>query len=147
MALPTGTISMSQVNVELRKTATALITLNDTAVRKLAGKTSGTISMNDLRGKQYTVSVNYQVFKGAVTQSGYRVNLNHNLYNCYIQVKNTGNYPVYILFNGSTNSTKVDTGATQNITTPKGTGNYFAITLSTAGSGQATVQLIGEIIP
>lgn len=51
MVLPTGQISMSEVNVELGKTSTALITLNDTAVRTLAGKASGAISMNDLRGK------------------------------------------------------------------------------------------------
>lgn len=53
----TGSISMSQVNVELKKSETAVITLNDADVRKLAGKPSGTISMNDLRGKSNTVSV------------------------------------------------------------------------------------------
>ena len=42
---------MSQVNVELGKSATANITLNDSAVRTLAGKATGTISLNDLRGK------------------------------------------------------------------------------------------------
>lgn len=51
MALPTGTISMSQVNTELGYSSTALISLNDTAVRTLAGKPSGIISMDDLRGK------------------------------------------------------------------------------------------------
>ena len=59
----TGSISMSQVNVELKKSETAVITLNDADVRKLAGKPSGTISMNDLRGKSNTEKVNnYQVF-------------------------------------------------------------------------------------
>ena len=53
MPLPTGTISMSQVNTELQKTSTATISLNDTNVRALAEKVSGTISMNDLRGKTY----------------------------------------------------------------------------------------------
>lgn len=64
MALPsTGSISMSQVNAELKKGETTVITLNDTDVRKLAGKTSGVISMNDLRGKSNTEYVeNYQVF-------------------------------------------------------------------------------------
>lgn len=51
MALPTGTISMSQVNVELGRGSTATISLNETAVRNLAGVSSGTISMNNLRGK------------------------------------------------------------------------------------------------
>lgn len=64
MALPsTGSISMSQVNTELKKSATAVISLNDANVRKLANKPSGTISMNDLRGKKNTEPVsNYPVF-------------------------------------------------------------------------------------
>lgn len=65
MALPsTGSISMSQVNVELKKNETSVITLNDTNVRKLAGKPSGVISMNDLRGKSNTEYVeNYLLYK------------------------------------------------------------------------------------
>lgn len=51
MTLPTGTITMNDVNIELGRASGALITLNDTDVRTLAGKSSGTISMNDLRGK------------------------------------------------------------------------------------------------
>lgn len=59
----TGSISMSQVNVELKKNETAVITLNDTDVRKLAGKPSGVISMNDLRGKKNSEYVeNYQIY-------------------------------------------------------------------------------------
>ena len=62
MALPsTGSISMSQVNVELKKGETSVITLNDTDVRKLAGKPSGVISMNDLRGKKNTENVSEYV--------------------------------------------------------------------------------------
>lgn len=52
MALPsTGAISMSQVNTELGRGSTTNISLNETAVRTLAGKASGQISMSDLRGK------------------------------------------------------------------------------------------------
>lgn len=62
MTLPTGTISLSQVNVELSLSATALISLNDTAVRNLAGVASGQISMSNLQGKTqgfaFTISAN-----------------------------------------------------------------------------------------
>ena len=52
MALPaSGAISMSQVNTELKKTATAQVSLGDSAVRTLAKKSSGQISMSDLHGK------------------------------------------------------------------------------------------------
>lgn len=54
MTTPSGTISMSQVNTELTYSSSATITLNDTAVRTLAGKSSGIISMFDLRGKTYS---------------------------------------------------------------------------------------------
>lgn len=56
MTTPTGTISMSDVNIELSNASTALVTLNDTNVRTLAGVPSGLISMNNLRGKS---SINY----------------------------------------------------------------------------------------
>lgn len=62
----TGSISMSQVNIELKKSETSVITLNDTDVRKLAGKPSGVISMSDLRGKKNSEYVeNYQIFSGS----------------------------------------------------------------------------------
>jgi hypothetical protein len=51
VALPTGTISMSQVNTELGRSSTATITLGESAVRTLAGVPSGAISMDNLRGK------------------------------------------------------------------------------------------------
>lgn len=67
MGLPsTGSISMSQVNTELKKSATAVISLNDSDVRKLAGKSSGTISMGDLRGKKASESVtDYQIYSNS----------------------------------------------------------------------------------
>ena len=57
MTLPTGTITMNQVNVELGKTGTNQISLNDSDVRSLAGKSSGQISLDDLRGKSAEIPV------------------------------------------------------------------------------------------
>ena len=53
MTLPTGTISLSQVNTELGRSATATIDMNDSAVRTLAGVggSGTTISMSNLQGK------------------------------------------------------------------------------------------------
>jgi hypothetical protein len=53
MTTPAGTISMSDVNIELGRSSTTAVNMNDTAVRALARKTSGTISMNDLRSKKF----------------------------------------------------------------------------------------------
>ena len=50
MALPSsGPISMSQIREELKSSGP--ISLGSSEVRNLAGKTSGTIKMSDLRGK------------------------------------------------------------------------------------------------
>jgi len=67
MALPTGTISMSQVNTELGRSSTATISLGETAVRSLAGVASGAISMNNLRGKSAapsTYTASYLIIAG-----------------------------------------------------------------------------------
>jgi len=51
MATPSGQISLSNVNAELGFSPTALITMNDAAVRNLAGVPTGAISMANLQGK------------------------------------------------------------------------------------------------
>lgn len=62
MALPTsGTISLQDVNVELGNSSTALISLNDTDVRTLAGIPSGQISMDDLYGSSAGGSTWFQL--------------------------------------------------------------------------------------
>lgn len=64
MALPTGTISLSQVNVELGRSATQSINLNEADVRGLAEKSSGAISMDDLRGKSTAPDALGDFFQG-----------------------------------------------------------------------------------
>ena len=48
-------ISLNDVNVELGNAGTAQISLNDTALRKLFGETTGTVDMNTGRGKYKNV--------------------------------------------------------------------------------------------
>ncbi len=65
MTLPaSGAITLSDVNVELFRSPTASINLNEAAVRTLAGKASGAVSLNDLRGKTVNVSMQYLVIAG-----------------------------------------------------------------------------------
>lgn len=58
MTLPISpnSISLSQVNTELGYSSTAIISMNDSAVRMLFGKASGSISMSDGHGKANTFS-------------------------------------------------------------------------------------------
>lgn len=77
MATPSAPspISLNDVNVELGNPGTTLITLNDTAVRTLAGPTFATpgttISLNDLRGKS-SFSVTGGNVNGLAPGNGYK---------------------------------------------------------------------------
>jgi len=51
MALPVGQISASDVNIELARSSTNLMTLDEQPVRALAQAPSGTISFQNLQGK------------------------------------------------------------------------------------------------
>lgn len=73
MALPaSGAISLSQVNVELGKASTAVISMNDSDVRSLAGVASGGISMSNLHGKSSVVppTITRGTHSGAYSYSG-----------------------------------------------------------------------------
>ena len=54
-----GAISLGNVNTELGRSATATISLGETAVRTLAGVPSGTISLSNLYGKSNAPPVTF----------------------------------------------------------------------------------------
>jgi hypothetical protein len=56
-----GQISMSDINVELGKSATALISLNDSDARSLAGIPSGQIALSDFYGASAGISISLTV--------------------------------------------------------------------------------------
>ena len=58
--VPPGPLSMSQINTEIQQSSTALISLNDTTVRTVAGVTTpgSQISFTNFSGKAYTVAGN-----------------------------------------------------------------------------------------
>jgi hypothetical protein len=56
MALPSsGPISLADVNVELGRSPTASINMNDADVRALAGQASGIVTLESLRGKSSAI--------------------------------------------------------------------------------------------
>ena len=69
MTLPTGAISLSQVNTELSiSPSSTQINMGATAVRTLAGQPSGAIAMSDLQGKSNAQFVSAS--GGSITTSG-----------------------------------------------------------------------------
>jgi hypothetical protein len=80
---------MSQVNVELGLSATATISLNDTAVRNLAGVGSGQIGMNNLQGKS-------NVFAFAIASN----QIDANLRTLAVNAGWNGTTPVQATING-----------------------------------------------
>lgn len=115
MTLPVGTISMSQVNVEILQPPTQLISLNDATVRYLAGVPSGAISMSNLQGKQYRITVPYTYTSSGTTVSinvssiaGYIAGISDVVITInggvYFNASSTGNYGFY-LYGGTTGDT------------------------------------------
>jgi hypothetical protein len=89
MPLPTGTITMGEVNTELGRPSTQTIDLNDSSVRTLAqvGGAGTVISMNNLRGKSSLLTLtiasdvlNYNLYTAATAAgwSGQSIQLNIN---------------------------------------------------------------------
>lgn len=94
----TGKISMKDVNVELKKSETSKISLNDIDVRNLAKINSGKISLNDLHGKSSYVhktieilNVNYSDFGVDISTYYPLVFPNKNFINGVVKVKELKN--------------------------------------------------------
>jgi hypothetical protein len=71
MALPTtGPMTAALISAELGRASTAVMSLDDAAVRSMAGKASGTITMADLRGKVAETVVAFTLTCGYFAGSG-----------------------------------------------------------------------------
>lgn len=146
MALPTGTISMSDVNAELKRPATQTISLNDGQVRQLAGRPNGTISMSDLRGKSFTKSVNVVVFDKTITDAT-TININYNVYSCILRVHNEnvsgGTRLIVYVKDGST--IDVNSNRTGDVALLQGYGHKVTFYFPKEGGAHVTATLIGEV--
>jgi len=71
MPTPSGTIGLSDVNAELGFSPTALISMNDAAVRTLAGVPSGVISMQNLQNKSNRVVVSLTISANTYNYNAY----------------------------------------------------------------------------
>ena len=91
MALPSsGSISLSQVAVELGRSSTATTSLDESAVRTLAGVPSGTISLSNFYGKS-----NITYLFGQINPTISRTSIT-TWANCSIDYDSSGN--IYLIF-------------------------------------------------
>jgi hypothetical protein len=147
---------MSDVNTELGLTSTATISLNDAAVRTLAGVASGTISMDNLRGKSNAPAATFSPDGG--TSAGTAVFLSDITYepspssvtiiiSCSVSatwtVTRSGTFgvPATGTYTGTERSFNLITGATYRSTTwtvsatANGVTRYWTVQLESEGSG------------
>jgi hypothetical protein len=149
MALPsTGKITMQQVNTELRRPATQRITLNDSGVRSLAVKPSGTISMNNLHGKIHTLPVNVVIYQKEIVDLT-TIDVNYNVYSCILRVHNKnvsgGRRLIVQVKDGSRIDLK--SNETRDVSLLQGYGHRVIFSLSGEGRLEVTATLIGQVYP
>ena len=103
-----GTISLNDVRVELQKPS-SVISLNDSAVRSLGVKPTGTISMRDLYGKAYGITV---TLAGTLTQVNIANLVDQQIsgFRKRVQI----NYGLPVLIKGTIGSPALDFGAVFN---------------------------------
>ena len=143
MPLPTGQISMSEVNVELGLSATAQLDMNNAALRALAGVPSGAISMSNLQGKAnafaYTIASNQNnldlrsnaLANGWNGSSTLTVTVASGV---TISATSTGSYAMTISGSFPGGLTLINSGAIQGMGGAGGTSPVNGINGSTAGS-------------
>lgn len=120
MATPSGTIGLSDVNIELGYPSTDLISMNDAAVRTLADVPSGTISMNDLRGKSNRVTITLTIASDTT---------NYDLYTAVAPSYSAGKSDIFLTINPGVNVYSNSTG-TAAVAVPSSftTGDVITIT-------------------
>ena len=136
MPTPSGTISLSDVATELG-ISTSGLNLNQTNVRRLAGKTSGAVSLNDLKSKTWVLNLGgTQSSAGCYSaQSGFSVDRYGSAGDIFLTM---GAWPTdppncqtvpwqYLQFGGATNGSNY----------PRWT-NVWQINLSNLAVGQST---------
>jgi hypothetical protein len=112
MTTPTGQIKLSDVRLEIYGSAAGSISMSDPNVYYLADKTSGSISMSDLKGKSY-VRWNPDANGSYGTSSSYPVNAGYTI---------TSNYPATWDYTRTTGSgtwstVNIPTGSSSNTIT------------------------------
>lgn len=120
MATPSGTIGLSDVNIELGYPSTDLISMNDAAVRTLADVPSGTISMDDLRGKSNRVTITLTIASDTT---------NYDLYTASAPAYSAGKSDIFLTINPGVNVYSNSTG-TAAVAVPSSftTGDVITIT-------------------
>ena len=146
MPLPTGTISLSEVNVELGRSSTAEISMNDAALRALAGVASGAIGMSSLQGKAnafaHTISSNqnnlslrdYMIANGWNGSSAATITVASGV---TISATSTGSYAMTISGSFPGGLTLINSGAIQGMGGAGGD-SAAAVALVPVGGGTAT---------
>lgn len=124
MATPSGTISLSDVNIELGFASNATINMGAAAVRTLGERPSGFIGMGNLRGKSNRVTVNLTISSDTA---------NYNIYNNRGGSYNAGKTDIVLTINSGVTVYSTSTGSPA-LTTGTGWTSGDTITIVNSGT-------------